>query len=111
MPWCPKCGAEYVKGVGKCPDCGVALRHDPPPDKVPASEKDLVVVWQVSDPNEAEACVGLLKSRGIKAMIRDKEGSLRSLWGVTVFPDRNIDIYVRKQDAKAALKVLEEWEG
>ena len=25
MPWCPKCGAEYVENVRKCKDCGVGL--------------------------------------------------------------------------------------
>lgn len=25
MPWCPKCGAEYIKGFKKCRDCDVML--------------------------------------------------------------------------------------
>ena len=28
MPWCPKCGAEYVENVRKCKDCGVGLLAD-----------------------------------------------------------------------------------
>ena len=26
MPWCPKCGAEYVENVRKCKDCDVRLQ-------------------------------------------------------------------------------------
>ena len=33
MPWCPKCGAEYVENVRKCKDCDVRLLdHKPTPD-------------------------------------------------------------------------------
>ena len=35
MPWCPKCGAEYVENVRKCKDCGVGLLdHKPTPDEM-----------------------------------------------------------------------------
>ena len=35
MPWCPKCGAEYVENVRKCKDCGVRLLdHKPTPDEM-----------------------------------------------------------------------------
>ena len=35
MPWCPKCGAEYVENVRKCRDCGVGLLdHKPTPDEM-----------------------------------------------------------------------------
>ena len=31
MPWCPKCGAEYVENVRKCKDCDEMLPPDPKP--------------------------------------------------------------------------------
>ena len=35
MPWCPKCGAEYVENVRKCKDCGVGLLdHKPTSDEM-----------------------------------------------------------------------------
>lgn len=35
MPWCPKCGAEYVENVRKCKDCDVRLLdHKPTPDEM-----------------------------------------------------------------------------
>ncbi|MCI7210316.1 MAG: hypothetical protein MR521_08775 [Butyricicoccus sp.] len=35
MPWCPKCGAEYIENVRKCKDCGVGLLdHKPTPDEM-----------------------------------------------------------------------------
>lgn len=35
MPWCSKCGAEYVENVRKCKDCGVRLLdHQPTPDEM-----------------------------------------------------------------------------
>lgn len=35
MPWCPKCGAEYVGNVRKCKDCDVRLLdHKPTPDEM-----------------------------------------------------------------------------
>ena len=30
MPWCPKCGAEYVENVRKCKDCDVRLLDHKP---------------------------------------------------------------------------------
>lgn len=30
MPWCHQCGYEYVEGTMVCPDCGSALRQEPP---------------------------------------------------------------------------------
>ena len=41
MPWCPKCGAEYVENVRKCRDCGVGLLdHKPTSDEMlPADPK------------------------------------------------------------------------
>ena len=49
MPWCPKCGAEYVENVRKCADCGVPLLdHEPaeaeklPPDPKPTGLRRFV---------------------------------------------------------------------
>ena len=40
MPWCPKCGAEYVENVRKCKDCDVRLLdHKPTPDEMLSSYK------------------------------------------------------------------------
>ena len=49
MPWCPKCGAEYVQNVRKCSDCNVPLiDHEPasderlPPDPKPTGWRRFV---------------------------------------------------------------------
>ena len=49
MPWCPKCGAEYVETIRRCKDCGVPLLdHKPaaeemlPPDPKPVGWRRFV---------------------------------------------------------------------
>ena len=43
MPWCPKCGAEYVENVRKCKDCDVRLLdHMRPPDPKPTGWRRFV---------------------------------------------------------------------
>ena len=35
MPWCPKCGSEFLDGVRKCSDCNVPLiDHEPTPEEM-----------------------------------------------------------------------------
>ncbi len=49
MPWCPKCGSEFLDGVRKCSDCNVPLiDHEPtdeemlPPDPKPTGWRRFV---------------------------------------------------------------------
>ncbi len=109
MPFCPGCGYEYRKGIKKCPDCGLPLRDAPLLDeKNQLDANDWMVIYRVSDIHQAEILRGLLESHGIRTAARDNMGSMRYLYGGFSFFSDLVDIYILKDDAVRAEKIIKE---
>ena len=108
MPWCPKCGLEYIERVKVCPDCELPLRDSPVLEdaKPYLDEEGWVAVVELNDVHEAEIVVGLLESKGINAMARDHLGALRNLYGGFSFFGEKIAVYVPKEDAEWAASII-----
>ena len=51
MPYCPKCGYEYLPEVRQCPDCGEQLAARPPvaPGDSPHADEPLAPVYEAPD--------------------------------------------------------------
>jgi hypothetical protein len=105
MPWCPKCGAEYKKGIETCTTCNLPLRSAPPLDEtVTHDEDDLVKVCNVGTVAHAEIIQGLLETNGIRVMVRDNDGALRGLYPSLV--TGSVDVLVFKNDFDKASTLI-----
>lgn len=103
MPFCPSCRYEYRPDIKKCPDCGVGLVDELPPEP---EAVELVAV--ASYPFEVQAQEARLKlhSRGIQAVISNEKMAQTDI--ILVFADGGVHVLVREDDAVRARKVLEE---
>ncbi len=105
MPWCPKCSAEYREGVDTCPTCNLPLRSAPPLEEtVTHDEDDLVKVCNVGDKAHADIIRGLLETNGIRVMVLDDAGALRSLYPSLV--TGSVDVMVFKNDFDKAATLI-----
>jgi len=103
--FCPKCKYEYCKEITFCQKCQVDLVVELPQN----SYIDLfnpVRIKFVSDKNDAELVMNLLRSNDILCFSKCREAGdwLKICWGFSVFGE---DIYVDKDDCEKALELLE----
>jgi len=69
MPYCPKCGYEYLPTVQQCPDCGAALTPEPPAEPQPI-EEPLVAVYEAPDEVREIMVRTVLQEAGIAATVQ-----------------------------------------
>ncbi len=110
MPYCGKCGVEYVEGTTQCEDCGAfLLPGSPPADSTRldfAHDKDSKLVplrtFTGDSGMGAEVARGVLESQGIPCMI---SGDLAG----EPFPVANSQVMVREQDVARAERILRDY--
>jgi len=105
MPFCPKCGAEFVQGIALCSDCGVELVDTPPVSQEPGKpELTLVEVWRASHELEAQMVRGLLESHGIDCALKGE--AVRLTHSIAVDGLAEVRILVRPEDVQRAKRIL-----
>ena len=79
--FCPKCRAEFVEGIGKCPDCQVSLVGNLPSESEIFYE-DYETVFSTADPGIIAIAESLLNSESIR--FAKKGEGLQSIYGLGV---------------------------
>ena len=90
---CPKCGAEFLRGVRECFDCHLPLvahpvvrpdHHRPQPGKQAERSAQPVTVFEGGDPIVVAMAKGILESAGIRFMAKGE--GIQDLFGAGRFP-------------------------
>jgi len=108
---CPKCKAEYVRGVAVCADCGISLVDRLPEDETGDNEKDsaeetaeYVEIFITFSAAEIAMVKSLLDSAGIDYHLYGEQfAAVRPL----VYPARLVVRADQCEDAMAILKDLD----
>jgi len=112
MPWCQKCGAEYLEGVEVCSTCNLPLKSAPTLQESADDESEWVILEKVPNLQLAEIVHDLLFASGIPSMVRDRDGALKDLYGDMAFLDKGVEIFVhisRLDEAKELIAGQIEW--
>ena len=111
MPYCPKCGTEYVEGTTQCDDCAEALRPGSPPAGRPEEQAELepgakLVRIRTFGGSaallDAELARNVLQTQGIPCILPGEEAA-------AAFPVFDIPLFVREEDAERAARLLEDY--
>ncbi len=114
--YCPKCKSEYIEGYTHCKKCDVDLVDELPEEPHEHKAKDNylpsidpVAVKYVSNAVDAEMMMEILRNEGIPCFRKSREagGYLSISMGFSIFGE---DIYVDKENAQAALDILDGWD-
>jgi hypothetical protein len=115
LMFCPECGAEYREGFETCSDCGVALVTEKEFRKLQEARRreedrrraiETVEVYSVQGEAEAGIIRSLLEANGIESFATGT--NVQSVYPITVDGLGQLRIMVRKEDAGAARKIVEE---
>jgi hypothetical protein len=111
MTYCPRCGASYEAGTGRCADCGVALVGEPPvrPASDPDAQERTALVHEARNELEAQMISQALEAEGIGH-------TTMSYVTESVFPFSDtklarVRILVLEHDAEAARRIIAALEG
>jgi len=96
--YCPKCKAEYVKGISHCPDCDVPLVKELPAD-LQFKKLELEVVFKTTKPAIIQMVRSILEDADIDYNIKSE--GLQSILGLG-----EVKFQVLKEDAETARELL-----
>lgn len=107
--FCPKCKAEYIKGITVCPECQVDLVDELTEDKNKEPSIgiiDPVPVKFASDQIEAGLVKNLLRDNGIKCFSKCRESGdyMKIYMGYSVYGE---DIFVDSADLPKAQELID----
>jgi hypothetical protein len=104
MPFCPVCRDEFEDWVKVCPDDGVPLVAElPPEEKKTRADESLAYVATASNEMEAKMWEEILKERNIVPLLSTGSSALASSSTVINMP---IPIYVLTSKVNQARKIL-----
>lgn len=72
MPFCPSCYAEYVTSISECSDCETRLIAKLNEHEIISDMGDVFICYE---PFQADRIAQMLRSMGIKTLIRDRSCS------------------------------------
>ena len=101
---CPECGAEYVRGIERCADCGVPLSHEADIPTTDGPEPEWVQLTVVTDETEAQLICGYLESEGVPCNL---ESLVFHAEPFTFGPLSKVRLHVPVADVERARKLLE----
>ncbi|MCK4311883.1 MAG: DUF2007 domain-containing protein [Candidatus Cloacimonetes bacterium] len=107
--FCPKCKAEYIKGVTECPECKVPLIK-----KLPSEEFiEFVKVFESPNPALTAIIKSILDDAKIKYFVKGEH--MQGLFGGRMqFTSKagigNAEFFVSKEDEEIAKELLREVE-
>lgn len=101
---CPKCEAEYIKGIETCADCGIELVPREEFDRNLTQPSDWIIVYVCSENYEAEMLKANLEGAGIETVIvSQKDSNFPSVGDFSI-----IKILVKKTNAEDAVKIIDD---
>jgi len=108
MPYCPKCGAEYLPGNTRCPDCDVELVDSGPKEETEDFETETVSVLlcHTNDLINAEILEEALTEQGIPCLVKSSAGSYSGFGSVSQVM-KGVRIYVPEAAMDKAIEIAE----
>ncbi len=99
---CPKCEAEYVKGITVCPDCGVELIPKEEFETHLVKPSNWVVVYITENEIEAEMLKANLEGANIEALVlSQKDQSFPAVGDLAV-----VKLLVKRKDIDEAMSII-----
>lgn len=99
---CPKCEAEYVKGITVCPDCGVELIPEEKYEGHLVHPSDWITIYTTDASFEADMLKANLEGAGIETLVLSQKDQNFPVTGNLAV----IKVMVKKENMEAALEIL-----
>lgn len=108
MPFCPQCRSEYVSGIKRCAECGVALVAALPEDIVELDEDEWKIVYTTMQDYEAAMIKGRLEEEGILARVLSQADHAI---GINIGDLAVVHVLVHRDDMADAKRIINEDES